>query len=145
MRTLITGGPGTGKTTYARALEKTYGEGRFWCTDPVFVGGDLLIDHVLPKKEQWSAESVQVARWFDWPYPWIIEGVVIPRALRKWQAAHPGEPPPCDQLIVLDHAWKPLTPRQEIMEKGVQTVLRELLPWLGEILVRPNNDAGSPR
>ena len=40
---------------------------------------DLIDTH------EWSAASAEVARWLDDEGPWIIEGVAMSRALRKWR------------------------------------------------------------
>jgi hypothetical protein len=43
----------------------------------------------------WSEASAAVIPWISRPGPWIIEGVAVPRALRKWFAANPtGKPAP---------------------------------------------------
>lgn len=111
-RLLITGGPRTGKTT--RASDEARARG---CiarhTD------DLIASH------GWSEASEEVATWFDAPGPWIIEGVTVPRALRKWLRAHP-EGAPCDRILVLrvPHAF--LSPGQAAMAKGVATVWDEV-------------------
>jgi hypothetical protein len=76
---------------------------------------------VLP----WSEASDEVARWLESPGPFIIEGVVIPRAMRKWLAAHP-DGVPFDRWYLLEEAWLPQTPGQMTMGKGIATVLREV-------------------
>jgi hypothetical protein len=71
-----------------------------------------------------------VSGWFDAPGPWVIEGVAIPRALRKWMNNNPGLPPPVDKIIVLYTPFEVLTKGQESMGKGIDTVLNEIQPWL---------------
>ena len=112
MRICITGGPRTGKTTLSRRM------------------GSALVRHTddLIGKLDWSGASREVARWFGHPGPWIIEGVAVPRALRKWLAAHQGKP--CDRVIVLTKAYTALDPGQATMAKGVNTVWREIQPIL---------------
>lgn len=113
MRILITGYPRTGKTTLA--LEMT----------------DALIpvrhtDATIPLG--WSEGSAEVARWLSEPGPWIIEGVSIPRALRKWLAANEGAP--CDRVHFLTHCHEALSKGQRSMAKGIDTVWREIVPKL---------------
>ncbi len=108
MRICITGGPRTGKTTLSRRM------------------GSALVRHTddLIGSRDWSGASREVASWFGHPGPWIIEGVAVPRALRKWLAAHQGKP--CDRVIVLTKAYTTLTADQRTMSQGVNTVWREI-------------------
>ena len=115
-RVLVTGGPRCGKSTLALDLSTHGPEGykvKLMATDSV-------------KDLEWSEASLLVSTWFDMPGPWVIEGVTIPRALRKWLAAHP-EGKPCDRLIFLGKALVPLERGQISMFKGVITVLAEVL------------------
>lgn len=114
MRTLIIGGPKTGKTTLAAAM-----------------GGGRSTDEVMGLG--WSEASEEVSKWFDSPGPWIIEGVAIPRALRKWAARNPGQPPPVDKVILLRTPHERRTPHQIIMAAGIDTVLSEISPWLSQV------------
>jgi hypothetical protein len=117
-RIVITGGPRTGKTTLSESLGDRCGHNNIRHTD------DLI------GKLDWSAASLEVSRWFDEPGPWIIEGVAVSRALRKWREAHPGEPPPVDQVIYLHTPYEALSKGQATMAKGVETVHAEIEPWL---------------
>lgn len=113
-RVLIIGGPKTGKTTLAAAM-----------------GGGRSTDEVIEDLD-WSEASAEIATWFDDPGPWLIEGVAIPRALRKWQESHPDEPAPVDHVIYLTQVYQDLEPEAAAMAKGVETVFEEILPWLLE-------------
>lgn len=85
---------------------------------------------------EWSECSLWVAQhWLELPGPWVIEGVAVPRALRKWQALHHGAPPPCDRLIVLVECHKALTARQAKMSQDLHGVLDELRDWLAPVMV----------
>lgn len=110
-RTLIIGGPGTGKTTLAASM------GEYRSSDEVMHLG-------------WSESSAEVANWFNEPGPWVIEGVAVPRALRKWMQANPGMPPPVDRVIYLQTVHRRLSPQAKAMGKGVNTVLNQIMPWL---------------
>lgn len=121
MRICITGGPKTGKTTLANRIADEYGD---------HVGTTVAHTDDLIATHEWSAASLEVSHWLDAPGPWIIEGVAVSRALRKWRDAHPGERPPIDKLIVLSHPWVQLTGGQAAMAKGVATVQADIEPWL---------------
>lgn len=58
--------------------------------------------------------------------PWVIEGVQVFRALRKWLQRPQLEDSPADKLIMLSNPHSPLTTKQEAMWKGMLTVWREL-------------------
>jgi len=107
-RTVIVGGPRTGKTTLAATL------------DPSAMHTDDLIG-VLP----WSAASQHIADdWISKPGPWTIEGVAAVRALRKWLAANEGKP--CERVIVLEVPRVELTTAQAGMAKGHAKILAEI-------------------
>jgi DNA polymerase III delta prime subunit len=111
-RVLLAGGPGVGKSTRSAVLATELGcEARH--TDSLRTTFD------------WSGVSAEVATWFDAPGPWVIEGVAVPRALRKWLAAHP-EGIPADVLYWGAVARVPTTPGQNAMAKGVATVWNEI-------------------
>lgn len=107
MRIAIAGGPRCGKTT----LAETLGAARH--TDDLIERG-------------WSEASALTATWFDEPGPWIIEGVAVPRALRKWLAANP-EGRPCDVVHWLGAPRVPLTDGQVSMFKGCAKVWGEIV------------------
>jgi hypothetical protein len=118
MRICIAGGPRTGKTTLALDLyERTR-------IDPdhdrvgVLRHTDDLIDL------GWSEASAAAAEWFREPGPWIVEGVAVPRALRKWLAANEGKP--CDVVYWLEEPHEELSPGQVAMAKGCATVFDEI-------------------
>jgi hypothetical protein len=121
-RICITGGPRTGKTTLAtdmRAVSSYGGSTPF----PLRHTDDLI-------PLGWSEASQAAALWLDEPGPWIIEGVAVSRALRKWRDQHPGERPPVDRVIRLTEPHIVLTHQQAVMSKGEETVWNEVGPWL---------------
>ncbi len=115
MRILITGAPRTGKTTLANSM-----------------GANRSTDEVMDLG--WSEASLEVSTWFDAP-AYIIEGVAIPRALRKWKANNPNQSPPVDKIIILTEPFEALNDGQMRMGKGMDTVWREIEPWLDGVEV----------
>ena len=75
----------------------------------------------LVGKLDWSAGSAEVARWLDMPGDWVIEGVSVVRALRKWLLAHPVGLPH-DKLVYLRVPHEKLTEGQRSMTKGHDTI-----------------------
>ncbi len=116
LRILITGGPKVGKTTFAARLADS-----------------LRIPHrnadELCGVLEWSEASAELANWIAEAGPWIIEGVAVPRALRKYFASHPGVAP-CERAYYLDEPFTPPLKGQAAMAKGVGTVWREVAPEL---------------
>jgi hypothetical protein len=117
-RILITGGPKTGKTTLSAQLHLLMGAQAAHTDDLIPLG--------------WSAASEETALWMAQPGPWIIEGVAVPRALRKWLAANPTGKP-ADKVIFLGKPWQELSPGQLAMTKGLVTVWKEVV---GELVAR---------
>jgi len=105
----IAGIPKAGKTT----LSKEISNGEVFHTD------DLI------KTKEWSAASLEISTWFNKEGPFIIEGVAVPRALRKWLRAH-EKGKPCDKLIWLKNPYIKLSPGQETMAKGCIKVMDEI-------------------
>lgn len=119
MKIAVAGGPGCGKTTFARQFSTPH----VWSTDEL----------VLPfGRDTWSEQSAEVAEWFNLPGPWVIEGVTVVRALRKWVKAHPSGRP-CDVVYWRDVPLKPLNSRQQSMLKGCQTIWFDLVPFLERV------------
>lgn len=120
---LIAGGPRTGKTSLANRLGQEMGL-------PVRHTDDLI------GRFDWSGVSEEVARWMDAEGPWIIEGVAVPRALRKWlfvnqECLGPGTgAKPADRIYWLDQPLVALSGGQSSMAKGCFTVWSEIFPTL---------------
>jgi hypothetical protein len=135
-RICITGGPRTGKTTLAKEVwvdeERARLPGNYVVTQLRHTD-DLIEQCAHLGKDAWSEASRIASTWLDEPGPWIIEGVAVSRALRKWHEAHPGEPPPVDRVIYLDLPFEKWTPGQQAMGRGVATVHEnDVEPWLRE-------------
>lgn len=109
-RVAITGGPKTGKTTLADRLSELTGR-------QVFHTDDLA-------NLEWSEASLAASRWFDGP-EWIVEGVAVPRALRKWLGSNQDSPLDA-ALVYLRDPVLAITKSQEAMAKGVRTVWEEI-------------------
>lgn len=127
MRICITGGPRTGKTTLALKLVDGHVAATWPIVKPIASRHTDDLMHL-----GWSEASAAVLPWLDEPGPWIIEGVAVSRALRKWREAHPGEAPPVDRVIYLCLPREQLTSGQEIMTRGIATVHDEIEGWLAE-------------
>lgn len=111
-RIVIAGGPRVGKSTFARHIARIYG-----C--PLRHTDDLI-------PLGWSAASEEASRWLDLPGPWIVEGVAMARALRKWLARVPRPETPCDVLYWRDRHFGVLDEGQRRMAKGCATVMVEI-------------------
>jgi len=125
VRIVICGWPCSGKSEKAKELGSKFG------ITPKAT--DSLV-----RTYEWSEASRVASHWFDEPGPWIIEGVAVPRALRKWHMRNPDADPPFDQIIVQpvpdERQRVDMKPGQITMGKGHDTVLRELEEWLGPLL-----------
>ncbi len=115
-RVVVAGGCRTGKTTLADKWGRDHG---------VLVRHTDELIHL-----GWSQASDAAAKWFDEKGPWLIEGVAAVRALRKWAAVHHRDELPCDVLVYLSRPLEPLTPGQQSMNRGVQTIWDQIMPDL---------------
>jgi adenylate kinase family enzyme len=112
VRLLLTGWPNSGKTTAANALSKKL-HAPVRSTDNLIGLG-------------WSEASEAAATSFALRGPWIVEGVAVPRAVRKWLGANPDASPPWERFVVLTDSFEELTPGQVRMGRGIDTVLAGL-------------------
>lgn len=109
----IAGVPKAGKTTVAKILAE----------DVEVRSTDDLIDL------GWSEASQKASEMFDEDASFIMEGVAVARALRKWLKANP-EGRPVDKVMWMGTPKVETTKGQNAMGKGVETVMREILPEL---------------
>ncbi len=107
---MIAGGPRAGKTTLAEALGA---DGR------LVRGSDALAEL------EWSESSLAASKWFDEPGPWLFEGVVMPRALRKWLGRNPSGCP-ADLIVWINEPVVARSRGQHVMALGCQTVWNEI-------------------
>lgn len=111
MRILIAGRPHTGKTTLALKL-----------------GGQLKIPVLhtdgINRTFTWSAQSVEVAAWFNRPGPWIIEGMTVVRAIRKFMSF--AQDKPSDVVYWGSVPYGFLDPAQRKFGEGASTVWEEI-------------------
>ena len=132
MRILLIGWPGSGKTTAAKLLAAQHGLVH-QSTDPwrfCFAGERGIPDELDFAGENGGAKYV-AEKLLGRPRM-IIEGCALPRALRRWHIANPGKPPPAERIIRLTANHLPfLKPGQKAQGRGIDTVLAELMPWLG--------------
>ena len=115
-RVCIAGVPRSGKTTVADGMSRQSPGLRVRHTDDVAPMG-------------WSQASQHVSTWLDAAGPWVIEGVAVPRALRKWLARNPTGKP-CDVVAFSAEPRVKLTPGQLAMAKGCITVWAEIVAEL---------------
>lgn len=139
-RVVIVGGPRCGKSTLAKAFALT-GYPVF-CGDPLSMvkepfGGVTYLPEGLAMEDE-STRWI-VMNWFAKPGPWVCEGWIMARALRKWMTVR-GEiegyyggglkmaDAPCDRIIVFEEQRPELTllPGQVAMHKGVMRVWAHL-------------------
>lgn len=119
MRIVITGSPKAGKSTLAGLMAR------------IMVLPAMHTDEV--SHLEWSAASEAVSEWFDEPGPWIMEGVTVPRALRKWKNRNPVSDPPFDWFILMREPRGLLTETgQETMRKQVVGLAELYKDWIGE-------------
>ena len=111
-RICIAGGPQVGKTTLARELDPLA-----YSTDARLLG--------LP----WGIQSDAVVGMLAAEGPWVIEGVPVIRALRKWLRSHP-EGQPCDTLYWRFESRGGRSGGQEALAKGCLAVYEEIRPEL---------------
>jgi hypothetical protein len=119
VKIVVTGPPLAGKSTLAVALSKVL--------NVPLLRTDALIEM------EWSAASEEVAKWLDRDGPWIIEGVTVPRAIRKWRRTWGDEtPPPFDKAIVIPNSRLPQTSHQKAMGTTVMGLMNLYKGWIGD-------------
>ncbi len=112
-RILIAGSPRSGKTTLAIAVQKLFPGMKMFATDDIV------------NKATWSDASREVATRINQPGPWVIEGTVTTRGIRKWLAQEGlnSKKKPAEFLIYCHKPLEPLTKAQDNMRKGDVTIM----------------------
>jgi hypothetical protein len=123
-RVIIVGGPRRGKSTLAKAFALTGYTVR--CGDPLSkvkepLPGVQYLPEGIPISGDDGAAQWVADNWFTLPGPWVCEGWVMARALRRWVALRSIMP--VDRIIVLDRpAFTEELKGQASMHKAVMTV-----------------------
>lgn len=146
-RVVIVGGPRTGKSWLARELATESGAPRF-CGDPKSLvkepfGGVTYLPEGLAMEDESTRYVAE--NWFSLPAPWICEGWIMARSLRKWMSLmqnieenRPGlvmQDYPCDRVIVFlkQRPELDLLPGQVSMHKGCMKVWNEIYYYFDPI------------
>lgn len=144
-RVVIVAGPRRGKSTLARELR---GKGYpTFCGDPYSTvkepeSGVFYLPEGLPFSGDGGAADWIARNWFTKPGPWVCEGHVMARALRRWVKQHFDARTgrvlraPCDRIIVLNRAGFNANPRQDGMHKGVMTAWQTIASYYDPIVDR---------
>lgn len=114
-RIAIAGGPLSGKSYLAQRLEQ--------------IGIPVSHTDILIETHKWGDDSAEVAQWMLERGPWVIEGVTVARALRKFMERFPDRKP-CDLVVWTNSPVVKRSKGQEAMAKGVDTVFTGIRPVL---------------
>lgn len=152
-RIVIVGGPRCGKSWLAAdlSLNTTEGSGplgtsSIYCGDPLSkVKDPMPTVHYLPEGLPYSGDDGAaqwiVDNWFTMPGPWICEGHVTARALRRWlnapeQYGSAHDHFPCDRVIVFENQRHDcdLKRGQVAMHKGVMTTWAKIADYFEPIV-----------
>lgn len=143
-RIVIVAGPSRGKSTLAHEIHERLGWPVF-CGDPASkVRFQKPYTTYLPEGLDFAGDTGAGAwvaeHWFPQPGPWVCEGHVMARALRRWMqesyaATVMGRALyPCDKVVVLSkEAHRETTAGQEAMHKGVMKVWADIEHYYGPI------------
>jgi len=132
MRVAVMGPPRTGKTTLADEIaehletDSVKHTGKRESTAATNRSDPRHTDDLISRG--WSQASDEASHWFDAPGPWIIEGSMGVRAMRKWLKRNSGMP--VDLVVWQRLAKVHRTKGQESMAKGTETIWKDVLPEL---------------
>lgn len=128
-RIVLIGGPLRGKSTLAKRIRDQYGVPTFCGDAKSMVREPDAMTTYVPEGIGWSESSLYVAEnWLSRPGPWCCEGVSMARALRKFININTNFAETLDDAIIIyiASACSTVTPKQESMAKGVESVWREI-------------------
>jgi hypothetical protein len=117
-RILIAGGPRTGKSALASKFCKQFG------------GTLLRTERLLSQSFTWAELAMAAQVWLHRPGPWVMEGLTVPRVIRRWYRENDA-PIPCDEIY-----WLGIVPNMALEDgqvpvaKAVRTVWLECVPRL---------------
>lgn len=123
MRMCIIGGPQSGKST----LSTKYNIPVF-CADPISLVKNKVKGVTYLPNMRWEDQSEYICKnWFSMGGDWIIEGVGVIRALRKW--LNYSDTPPCDNILFIRNSHpsiNELLSGQKAMYKSIDSVWLEI-------------------
>jgi hypothetical protein len=100
------------------------------------VDNQVAVTHcdTLIGEMDWSKQSYTISRFFDLPGDFIIEGVQVGRAIRKWLRRNPDTPLPVDTVYYFQWPHLDLTKGQTSILKGCQSVWwKDCYPFLNTL------------
>lgn len=139
-RVIIVGGCRLGKSTLARSLGLP-----IHCADPRskvkdVEAGVVYLPESLPMAGDDGAAQWVADHWLTLPGPWVVEGWLTARVLRRWVKRWEGfdengvTAMPADRIILLtNEPWVELKPGQASLNKAVATVWREIEDYFSPI------------
>lgn len=144
-RIVIVGGPRCGKSWLARELQKENPGLMVYCGDPIStvkepLGTTVYLPEGMPYSGDEGAAAWIVEHWLTMRGPWIIEGHVMARALRRWlnapeQYGSAHDHYPCDRIIVFENQRHDcdLKRGQVAQHKGVMTTWNRIADYFAPI------------
>lgn len=153
-RIVILGGPRVGKSTLAREIAVRHEGENGWHMLPRYCGdprskvkepliGVTYLPEGIPLAAERGASGVApdwiAENWFTLAGPWVMEGQVMARALRRYMentegSMHGGQAMlPCDRIIVLMEPKVEQSKGQAAMHAGVMAVWIQIEPYYRSI------------
>lgn len=119
MKILITGAPGTGKTTISQVLSK--------------VNGALLYHTDVYKDMEWERQKeITATLILGAGYDVVVEGCTVTRGLDYIFKTFPNSPRFCDKVVICTKQYRDLEPRAVALGKRLSDTMVKLSPWLNE-------------